>query len=56
MNLWLPGVEEDGERIIIEFGTATYTLLYLKCITDMDLLYSTGNSAELCGSLDGKGV
>ena len=56
MNLWLPGVEEDGERIIIEFGIATYTLLYLKCITDMDLLYSTGNSAQLCGSLDGKGV
>ena len=29
-----------------EFGTATYTLLYLKCITNKDLLYSTWNSAQ----------
>ena len=34
-----------------------YTLLYLKCITIKDLLFSTGNSAQLLyGSLDGKGV
>ena len=29
-----------------EFGMDTYTLLYLKCITNQDLLYSTGNSAQ----------
>ena len=27
-----------------EFGTDTYTLLYLKQIMNKDLLYSTGNS------------
>ena len=46
MNLLLPGVEEDGERIIREFGIDIYTLLYLKCITNMDHLYSTANSAQ----------
>ena len=46
MNLLLPGVEEDGERIIREFGIDIYTLLYLKCITNMDRLYSTVNSAQ----------
>ena len=35
----------------------TYTLLYLKWITNKDILYSTGNSAQcLCGSLDGRGA
>ena len=29
-----------------EFGMDMYTLLYLKCITNKDLLYSTGNSAQ----------
>ena len=29
-----------------EFGMDVYTLLYLKWITNMDLLYSTWNSAE----------
>ena len=29
-----------------EFGMDMYTLLYLKWITNKDLLYSTGNSAE----------
>ena len=33
-----------------------YTLLYVKWITSKDLLYSTGNSAYCCGSLDGRGV
>ena len=28
------------------FGTDVYTLLYLKWITNKDLLYSTGNSAQ----------
>ena len=42
-NLWFPG---DGskrlvERIVREFGIHMYTLLYLKWITDRDLLYNT---------------
>ena len=35
-----------GEGIVREFGTDMYTLLYLKQITNKDLLYSTGNSAQ----------
>ena len=31
-----------------EFGMDMYTLLYLKCITSKDLLYSTRNSAQCC--------
>ena len=40
---------------IREIGMDMYTLLDLKWITNKDLLYSTGNSAQ-CGSLDGKVV
>ena len=29
-----------------EFGTDIYTLLYLKCITNKDLLHSTANSTQ----------
>ena len=29
-----------------EFEINMYTLLYLKCITNKDLLYSTGNCAQ----------
>ena len=45
MNLWLPG---DGcwEGVDRELGTDMYTLLYLKQITNKDLLYSTWNSAQ----------
>jgi len=35
-----------GERIVREFGMDMYTLLYLKWITNKDLLYSTGYSAQ----------
>ena len=35
-----------GGGINWEFGTDMYTLLYLKYITNKDLLYSTGNSAQ----------
>ena len=31
-----------------EFGMDMYTLLYLKCITSKDLLYSTRHSAQCC--------
>ena len=34
------------EGIVREFGVDMYTLLYLKWITNKDLLYSTGNSAQ----------
>ena len=35
-----------GEGIVREFGINTYTLLYLKWITNKDLLYSTWNSVQ----------
>ena len=35
-----------GVRDSLEFGMGTHTLLYLKWITNKDLLYSTGNSAQ----------
>ena len=35
-----------GERDIKKFGVDMYTLLYLKCITNKNLLYSTWNSAR----------
>ena len=35
-----------GEGIIREFGMDMYTLVYLKCKTNQDMLYSTGNSAQ----------
>ena len=35
-----------GVGIDWEFGIDMYTLLYLKQITNKDLLYSTGNSAQ----------
>ena len=34
------------ERIAKDFGIDMYMLLYLKMITNKDLLYSTGNSAQ----------
>ena len=37
---------EWEEGIVREFGMDMYTVLYLKWITDKDLLYSTGNSAQ----------
>ena len=35
-----------GEGIVREFGMDMYTLLYLKWITNKDLLYSPGNSVQ----------
>ena len=35
-----------GKGIIREFGMGMYTLLYLKWIANMVLLYSTGNSGH----------
>ena len=34
------------ERIAKDFGIDMYMLLYLKMITNKDLLYSTGNSIQ----------
>ena len=36
----------QGEEIVLELETDLYTLLYLKCITNKDILYSIGNSAQ----------
>ena len=38
--------EGCGKGIVKEFGINMYTLLYLKWITNKDLLYSTWNSAQ----------
>ena len=35
-----------GVRIVRKFGMDVYTLLYIKCITNKDLQYSTRNSAQ----------
>jgi len=35
-----------GEGIVREFGMDTYRVLYLKWITNKDILYSTANSAQ----------
>ena len=35
-----------GEGVVREFGMDMYTLLYLKWITNKDLLCSTGDSAQ----------
>ena len=34
------------EGVVREFGVDRYTLLYLKWITNKNLLYCTGNSAQ----------
>ena len=35
-----------GEGVVREFGMDMYTLLYLKWISNKDLLYSTWNSVQ----------
>ena len=40
------GEEGRREGLVREFGIDMYTLLYFKRITNKDLLYSTGNSAQ----------
>ena len=46
MNLWMSGGRMGGRGIVWEFGMERYTLLYLKWITNKDLLYSTWNSVQ----------
>ena len=46
INLWLLGERMEGGTVR-EFGMDMYSLLYLKWITDKDILYSTCKSA-LC--------
>ena len=49
MNLCLGGCDREGRlggQIVREFGMATYTLLYLKWMTNKNLLYSSENSAQ----------
>ena len=45
MNLWFPGGRRGGEGIVRESGMDLYTPLYLKWITNTDLLHSIGSSA-----------
>ena len=46
MNLYLPRGKGEGEGIVREFGMDMYTLLYLTCVTNKDVLYSTWKSAQ----------
>ena len=48
LEKWTHGCWEEGwgEGTVREFGMDMYTLLYLKCITNKDLLYSTWNSTQ----------
>ena len=43
-NVQLPG--DKGWGVNWEIGTDVYTLLYIKQITNKDLLYSIGNSTQ----------
>ena len=36
--------KDEGEGIVTEFGMDVYTVLYLKWITNKDLLYKAWNS------------
>ena len=40
--------EGCGEEMVKKFGMGLYTVLYLKWITNKDLLDSTWNSAQCC--------
>ena len=44
LRKWTSGCQ--GEGTVRDFGKVKYTLLYLKWITNKDLLYSTWNSAQ----------
>ena len=47
INLWLMGGGgKGGEGINWKIGIDTYTLLYIRQITNKDLLYTTGNSTQ----------
>ena len=39
-----------GDGIVKEFGMDIYSLLYLKWVTNKELYYKTGNSAQCCGA------
>ena len=44
--------KKKGEEVVREFGINMHTFLYLKWVSNKNLLYNTGNSARLCDSLD----
>ena len=45
------------KEIVREFGTDMYTLLYLKWVSNKNLLDSTLELYSMfCGSLDGRGI
>ena len=56
---WIYSTREEGwgEGIVREFGIDMYTLLYLKWITNKDLLFSSRELCSMsCGNLDRKGT
>ena len=46
MKMQMNDLMRLGEGPVRDFGMDMYTLLYLKWITNKDLMYSTGNSAQ----------
>ena len=46
-----PNHKKHTQGIVRDFGKVMYTLLYLKRITNKDLLYSTENSAQCHGAV-----
>ena len=55
MKSWWPG-EGWGKGIVREFGMGMSTLLYLKWITNKDLLYRLRSSAQCYAKPDGRAV
>ena len=45
-NLWLQGVEKGVMDELGDWGQCIYILLYIKQMTNKDLMYSTGNSTH----------
>ena len=47
LSLWLLGGGKGwGRGMVREFGMDVHTMLYLKWINNMNLLYSIGNSSQ----------
>ena len=44
--VFISGVHQCESVLYIHIGIDVYTLLYIKQITNKDLLYSTGNSTQ----------
>ena len=43
---WMGRIHQVDRRLDMEIGIDIYTLLYIKWVTNENLLYSTGNSSQ----------